>query len=57
MDNNIPKIEQMPPNRQLRCVAVGCHNWTSAGSYEGGRRAAAIYSLVSFPSGARLTVS
>jgi transposase len=28
--------------RALRCVAVGRHNWTFAGSDEGGRRAAAI---------------
>jgi transposase len=32
--------------RTLRCVAVGRHNWTFAGSDEGGRRAAAIYTLV-----------
>jgi transposase len=29
-----------------RTVAVGRHNWTFCGSDEGGRRAAAIYSLV-----------
>jgi transposase len=32
--------------RALRCVAVGRHNWTFVGSDEGGRRAAAIYTLV-----------
>ena len=32
--------------RALRCVAVGRRNWTFAGSDQGGRRAAAIYSLV-----------
>jgi transposase len=32
--------------RALRCVAVGRHNWTFAGSDEGGRRAAAIYTLI-----------
>ena len=32
--------------RALRCVAVGRHNWTFAGSDEGGRRAAAVYTLV-----------
>ena len=32
--------------RTLRCVAVGRHNWTFAGSDEGGRRAAAIYTLI-----------
>ena len=32
--------------RALRRVAVGRRNWTFAGSDEGGRRAAAIYSLI-----------
>jgi transposase len=32
--------------RALRCVAMGRHNWTFAGSDEGGRRAAAIYTLI-----------
>jgi transposase len=32
--------------RALRPVAVGRRNWTFAGSDEGGRRAAAIYSLI-----------
>jgi transposase len=32
--------------RILRCVAVGRHNWTFAGSDEGGHRAAAIYTLI-----------
>ena len=32
--------------REIRAVAVGRHNWTFAGSDEGGRRAAAIYTLV-----------
>ena len=32
--------------RTLRCVAIGRHNWTFAGSDEGGRRAAAIYTLI-----------
>jgi len=31
--------------RELRAVAVGRKNWTFAGSDEGGRRAAAIYTL------------
>lgn len=39
IDNN--RVE-----RQMRCVAVGRKNWLFAGSEEGGRRAAAIYSLV-----------
>ena len=32
--------------RELRTVAVGRKNWTFAGSDEGGRRAAAIYTLI-----------
>ena len=32
--------------RELRAVAVGRSNWTFAGSDEGGRRAAAIYTLI-----------
>jgi transposase len=32
--------------RALRCIAVGRNNWTFAGSDAGGRRAAAIYTLV-----------
>jgi transposase len=32
--------------RALRGIAVGRHHWTFAGSDEGGRRAAAIYTLV-----------
>ena len=32
--------------RELRAVAVGRRNWTFAGSDEGGRRAAAIHTLI-----------
>jgi transposase len=32
--------------REIRAVAVGRHNWTFAGSDEGGRRAATIYTLI-----------
>jgi transposase len=32
--------------RELRAIAVGRRNWTFAGSDEGGRRAAAIYTLI-----------
>ena len=32
--------------RELRPIAVGRRNWTFAGSDEGGRRAAAIYTLI-----------
>jgi transposase len=31
---------------ELRTVAVGRKNWTFAGSHGGGRRAAAIYTLI-----------
>ena len=39
-------ISNNAAERTLRCVAVGRHNWTFAGSDEGGRRAAAIYTLI-----------
>ena len=32
--------------RALRGIAVGRHNWTFAGSDNGGRRAAALYTLI-----------
>jgi hypothetical protein len=32
--------------RELRTVAIGRRNWTFAGSDEGGRRAAAIYTII-----------
>jgi len=32
--------------RALRCVAVGRRNWTFCGSDRGGKRAAAIYTLI-----------
>jgi hypothetical protein len=32
--------------RELRAIALGRRNWTFAGSDEGGRRAAAIYTLI-----------
>ena len=32
--------------RELRAVALGRKNWTFAGSDEGGRRAAAVYTLI-----------
>jgi transposase len=32
--------------RALRGIALGRHNWTFAGSDEGGRRAAAMYTLI-----------
>lgn len=33
-------------DRELQAVAVGSRNWTFAGSDEGGRGAAAIYTLI-----------
>jgi transposase len=39
MTNNVAE-------RELRAVAVGRRNWTFAGSDEGGRRAAAVYTLI-----------
>jgi transposase len=33
------------PRSELRAIAVGRRNWTFAGSDEGGRRAAALYTL------------
>ena len=32
--------------REMRAIAIGRKNWTFAGSDEGGRRAAAIYTLI-----------
>jgi transposase len=34
--------------RELRAVAVGRRNWSFAGSDDGGRRAAAIYTLIAW---------
>jgi transposase len=39
-------ISNNAAERALRAIAVGRHNWTFAGSDEGGRRAAAIYTLI-----------
>jgi transposase len=39
-------ISNNAAERSLRGIAVGRHNWTFAGSDEGGRRAAAIYTLI-----------
>jgi len=39
-------ISNNAAERELRAVALGRKNWTFAGSDEGGRRAAAIYTLV-----------
>ena len=39
-------ISNNAAERELRAVALGRHNWTFAGSDEGGHRAAAIYTLI-----------
>ena len=39
-------IDNNPAERELRAVAVGRKNWEFAGSDEGGRRAAILYSMV-----------
>ena len=39
-------LDNNPAERALRCVAIGRKNYLFAGSDAGGRRAAAIYSLV-----------
>ncbi len=39
-------ISNNAAERALRGIAVGRHNWTFAGSDQGGRRAAAIYTLI-----------
>ena len=39
-------ISNNAAERELRAVAVGRRNWTFAGSDEGGRRAAALYTLI-----------
>jgi transposase len=39
-------ISNNAAERALRGIAVGRHNWTFAGSDEGARRAAAVYTLI-----------
>ena len=39
-------IDNNPSERTLRHIAIGRKNWVFAGSHEGGRRAATIYSIV-----------
>jgi hypothetical protein len=39
-------ISNNAAERELRAIAVGRKNWTFAGSDEGGRRAAGIYTLI-----------
>ncbi len=46
LENAILSVDNNVSERNLRMVAVGRNNWTFAGSDEGGKRAAIIYSLV-----------
>ena len=55
LDDGILDIDNNAAERALRRVAVGRKNWLFAGSDEGGRRAAVIYSLVA--SCARLKIN
>ena len=55
LEDGILDIDNNAAERALRRVAVGRKNWMFAGSDEGGRRAAIIYSLVA--SCARLKIN
>ena len=46
LENGILEIDNNISERNLRMVAVGRKNWMFAGSDEGGKRAAIIYSMV-----------
>lgn len=46
LDDGRLAIDNNEAERQLRHVAVGRKNWTFAGSDDGGRRAAILYSLI-----------
>ena len=46
LENAILSVDNNLSERTLRMVALGRNNWTFAGSDEGGKRAAVIYSLV-----------
>ena len=45
-DNGRLALDNNPAERALRCVAIGRKNYLFAGSDAGGRRAAALYSLI-----------
>ena len=45
-DNGHLALDNNPAERALRCVAIGRKNYLFAGSDAGGRRAAALYSLI-----------
>jgi transposase len=46
LDDGRVCVSNNAAERQLRAIAIGRKNWTFAGSDEGGRRAAAIYTLI-----------
>jgi hypothetical protein len=46
LENGALEIDNNRAERALRCVVLGRKNWLFAGSDEGGRRAAIIFSLV-----------
>lgn len=46
VDDGRLEIDNNAAERSLRSIAVGRKNWLFAGSDQGGRRAASIYSLV-----------
>jgi transposase len=46
LDDGRLALDNNPAERALRCVAIGRKNYLFAGSDAGGRRAAAIYSLI-----------
>ena len=46
LDDRCPCKSNNAAERELRAVAAGRRNWTFAGSDEGGRRAAAIYTRI-----------
>ena len=45
-DDGRRALDNNPAERALRCVAIGRKNYLFAGSDAGGRRAAAIYTLI-----------
>jgi transposase len=46
LDDGRLALDNNPAERALRCVAIGRKNYLFAGSDAGGRRAAALYSLI-----------
>lgn len=46
IENGAIEIDNNAVEREIRPVALGRKNWLFAGSYEGGRRAAVLYSLI-----------